>query len=188
MNGIKYFISKQTITFTLWCVYISGTISIFGILFILIFYGFYLSTGKAYGFGEMNDIAVILQYIFMLPLFFVFHKILGTSNQRTSFIGFSFGLIGALSVIFLQLMLVTGLIPFSKQIGMVTIAFLITLTWFVINKTLDRDNILTPRSMFLNIMAGLLFGYPIWAFKVANKLNAAKQLYEVDETRDNELS
>lgn len=183
MNGINYYISKQTRTLSVWCAYISGTISIFGILFILIFYSFYLGTGKAYGFGVMNDIAVILQYIFMLPLFFVFHKILGSSNQKTSFIGFSFGLIGALSVIFLQLMLVAGFIPFSKQIGMVTIAFLVTLTWFVINKTLDKGNILLPRSMFLNIMAGILFGYPIWAFKVAIKLKAGKELYEVEARR-----
>jgi len=102
--------SNQLIILCRWCAYISGFVCIFGIFFIIIFYIFYLSTGIGYGFGEMNDIAVIVQYALMFPITLLFYKILRSNGYKLSLFALLVGIIGILVVIFLQIILVIGLI------------------------------------------------------------------------------
>ncbi len=148
-----------------------------GIVSIIIFYVLYLSTGDGMGFGELNDAAVVVQYTLMLPIAVHLHSKLRVIEPRLSGISLAFGLIGMEGVIVLQLLLLAGVIPFSQRIGMVSAAFLIALIWFILNKRIARGTDIIPGSMTLNVLAGLLFGYPFWAYKFArsNRLSRVQQ-------------
>lgn len=74
-----------------------------------------------------------------------------------------------LAVIVLQLLLVTGVLSFQQQIGIVLVAFLVVLVWFVINGYLARSTNLLPKSMVLHVLGGLYIGYPIWAFSLGRR-------------------
>lgn len=80
------------------------------------------------------------------------------------------GLIGMLGVIILQAMLILGLLPFAQQVGIVSIFFFITLAWFLINRSLDSEGGFLPSSLVLTVFAGLVFGYPLWAWNLASTL------------------
>ena len=82
------------------------------------------------------------------------------------------GVAGMLAVIVLQILLVTGLLPFAQQIGMVIVGFLVVLGWFVIMGYLGRSTNKLPNSMLSHILAGLYFGYPVWAFSLGRRLRA----------------
>lgn len=151
------------------CLQVSAIASLAGIILLIIFYSIYLSTGETNIFGPLNDTAVVIQYLLMLPLVFAFHHRLRLNNLKLSAISLLIGLLGIVGVIILQSMLILGFIPFSKQVGIVSIFFLITLVWFLVNRNLDVRNELFPESLVLTIFAGLVFGYPIWAWKVAAK-------------------
>jgi len=157
--------------FPVWCLRLSAVAALIGIILLIIFYSIYLGAGKTNIFGPLNDIAVVIQYVLMLPLVFTFHQKLKVPRLQLSLFSSFIGLLGMIGVIILQNMLIFGFIPFSKQIGIVSIFFFITLGWFLLNRKLDQDHSFLPKSLTLTIFAGLVFGYPIWAWKTANKLS-----------------
>ncbi|GAB4481090.1 MAG: hypothetical protein Kow00124_28460 [Anaerolineae bacterium] len=91
-------------------------------------------------------------------------------GQRLNLIATITGAAGMLGVIVLQTLLVAGVLPFEQQIGMVIPAFLVALVWFVAAGILGRSTGIVPKSAVLGVLAGLVFGYPIWAFKVGRAL------------------
>jgi len=80
-----------------------------------------------------------------------------------------------LAVIVLQVLLVTGVLPFANQIVPVVIAFLVVLVWFIINGKLASFTAKLPSNMLLSVLAGLYFGYPFWAFSVWRRMRAPIQ-------------
>ncbi len=76
------------------------------------------------------------------------------------------------AVIVLQILLVTGAMPFARQIGLVIVGFLVVLGWFVMVRFLGRSTGKLPSSLLLTILAGLYFGYPVWAFSLGRRLRA----------------
>ena len=147
-----------------WCAYASGIVSIFGIVFLLAFFGLRAPT------GTLNDIAVIVQYSLMLPIAFALYQILRPFNSRLSLAALLIGVPGMIAVIILQALLVSDVIPFSAQIVPVIIAFLVVLVWFVIVGILGRSTERVPNGMLLHVLAGLYIGYPIWAFSLGRRL------------------
>jgi hypothetical protein len=79
-------------------------------------------------------------------------------------------LLGFLSVIVLQTLLVLGVIPFRQQIFLVIPAFLVGTVWFVLIERLGRGENRLPKGLALHILAGLVIAYPVWAFKLARTL------------------
>lgn len=75
-----------------WCAYLSGTVSVFGFLFLLAFFG-----GLGEQFGPLNDIAVIIQYVFMLPIAFAFWRYLREDGEQLSHFAFLIGLAGMIT-------------------------------------------------------------------------------------------
>lgn len=75
-----------------------------------------------------------------------------------------------LVVIVLQILLVTGVLPSEQQVGIVIAGFLVVLAWFVMIRYLGRSTDQLRKSMFLHVLAGLYFGYPVWAFSLARRL------------------
>jgi hypothetical protein len=148
-----------------WCAYMSGAAAIIGLVFLAIFFG----GGPEY-FGPLNDMAVIIHYILLLPIVFTLYLMLRPYGQRLNLIATIIGLAGMLGVIVLQTLLVIGVLPFEQQIGMVVVAFLVALVWFVITGHLGRSTGIVPKSVVLNVLAGLVFGYPVWTFMLGRRL------------------
>ena len=149
------------------CAYASGVVSVFGIIFLIAFFGVGASTGR------LNDIAVIVQYFLMLPIAIALYQILREFNPRLNLVALLIGIPGMLAVIILQILLVTGVMPFSVQILPVIVAFLVVLIWFIMVGYLGRSTERLPKSMLLHVLAGLYIGYPIWAFSLARRLRSA---------------
>ncbi|MFQ5944019.1 MAG: hypothetical protein ACE5JF_10740, partial [Anaerolineales bacterium] len=131
-----------------WCAYASSIASILGIVFLFAFFGLGAPT------GTLNDIAVIVQYSLMLPIALAFYLILRPHNPSLSLAALLVGIPGMLAVIVLQILLVTGVLPFAVQIGLVVIAFLVVLVWFIIIGYLGRSTDKLPNSMLLHVLAG----------------------------------
>jgi hypothetical protein len=153
-----------------WCAYISGVVSIFGIAFLVLFFA-----GAGGWFGTLNDIAVIIQYILMLPIAVTLQRYLRPDNERLSRAAFVIGLAGMLTVIALQSLLVANLIPFQVYIVIVSVGFLVATAWFVINGIVGRAAGKLPGGLVLDILAGLYVGYPIWAFLLGRRLMASPE-------------
>jgi len=164
-------ILRGLVRLTIGCVYCSGVISIIGLVFLAIFF-----TGGPGYFGPLNDLAVAIQYVLMLPIAMTVWLALRPYGERLNLIALLIGLAGMISVSTLQILLITGVLPFRLQIGMVIPAFLVTLGWFVLTGHLGRSSGILPRSRLLHILAGLYIGYPVWAFMLGHRLLRSSQI------------
>ncbi len=151
-----------------WCAYASGYASILGIAFLIAFFVLGAPTGR------LNDIAVIVQYSLILPIALALFRILRSYNPSLSLASLLIGIAGMLAVIVLQILLVTGVLPFANQIVPVVIAFLVVLVWFVINGYLARSTDSRRDRRLLHVLAGLYIGYPFWAFSVGRGLRSVE--------------
>lgn len=158
--------SPWLIEVTTWCAFVSAFVSILGIVFLVAFFALGAPTGR------LNDIAVIVQYSLMLPMAFAIYQILRPFGPRLSLAALLIGIPGMLAVIILQVLLVTGVVPFAIQIIPVVIGFLVVLVWFIMIGYLAHSTDKLPNSMLLHILAGLYIGYPIWAFSVGRRLRS----------------
>lgn len=148
------------------CAGISATVSAFGIVFLLAFFA-----GLGGQYGTLNDIAVILQYVLMLPIAYVLWRFVLVEKRSLSLKSFSIGLAGMLTVIWLQSLLVSERIDFGPYIVIVSAGFLVAVVWFVLNGRMGRKEYEDwPTSRGLDILAGLFFGYPFWAWKMRHWL------------------
>lgn len=162
-----------------WCAYASGVVSIFGVLFLIIFFaGVDL-------FGPLNDAAVVVQYALMLPIATWVGVRQRQQGIRRSQLVMAIGLAGMLAVIVLQLMLIVGLIPFSRQIGPVSIAFLVVLVWFVASGRLAKNDDLLASGPIRLIAAGLYVGYPFWALALGRRV--LQEIRDGTDTRFTEV-
>ena len=156
---------RQLVRVAGWCAYASGIVSIFGILFLVAFFTTFIGP-----LGTLNDIAVVIQYGLMLPIAVALHQALRPHGPTLSLVALLLGVAGMIAVIVLQVLLVVNVLPFDQQIGMVSVGFLVVLAWFVMVRYLGRSSAILPKSMLLHVLAGLYFGYPIWAFALGRRL------------------
>ena len=156
-----------------WCAYASGIVSIFGIVLLVAFYVGLLAFDGQFGFlGTLNDISVIVQYSLALPLALALHQVLRSHKPVFSLVSLLLGVAGMIVAIVLQILLVAGVLSFGEQVGMVIVAFMVVLAWFVITGYLARSTDKLPNSMLLHVLAGLYVGYPVWAFSTGRRLLA----------------
>jgi hypothetical protein len=85
------------------------------------------------------------------------------------------GVFGASAVIVLQILLVSGIIPFTTQIGMLLIAIVFVVAWFVLINRYGHVDKMIPPGRLLAVLAGMTIGYPIWAFRFRRNLKDAEQ-------------
>lgn len=148
-----------------WCAYISGVAAIIGLVFLFLFFG-----GAGDYFGPLNDIMVIIHYVLLLPIAVTVWLLLRPLGNPLNTPVLVAGLAAMLAVIVLQSLLVAGMLPFQQQIVMVIPAFLVGMVWFVATGQMARSLGILPKSAVLQVLAGLVFGYPVWAFKVGTRL------------------
>jgi hypothetical protein len=147
------------------CLYASAGVSAVGIVLLVIFF----ASGVGV-LGTANDVAVIIQYVLMLPIAVGLHLTLGPSRPAASRAAVAVGLFGMAVVIVLQTLLVADVITFEQYIGIVSAGFLVVLGWFLLVRRLDRSAGTLPSSLTLHVLAGLYFGYPLWALSVARRM------------------
>lgn len=167
--------SERLERFISWCALISALAAVVMLIFLVIFFA---GVGI---FGPLNDIGVTIQYIFMLPIAFYIHQRIKVKGRFLSIATTSIGVLGMLAVIVLQTLLVVGVIPFRQQIGMVVIAFLVVMVWFVLIENLGRDDDLIPNGRLLAVLAGLTIGYPVWAYRFRRNLGESEANLVLDE-------
>jgi hypothetical protein len=148
-----------------WCAYASGVAAIIGLVFLFAFFG-----GLGDHFGPMNDVMVVIHYVLLLPIVAAVYQLVQPYGPRFARVATAVGLAGMLAVIVLQALLVAGVIPFEQQIGMVIVAFLVATVWFVAVTILGRSTGVLPTSIPLAVLAGLVFGYPVWAYLLGRRL------------------
>ena len=127
---------------TIWCAYASGVVTIFGIVFLIAFFTSFVGI-----LGVLNDVAVVIQHILMIPIALWLHKILSPSRPGLSRVGLLTGLVGMLAVIVLQLLFMTGMLPYAQYIGLVSAGFMVVLGWFLIIRIWDN-----PRGLCLGVL------------------------------------
>ena len=142
-----------------WCAPASAVAAAVGMLFLVIFY-----IGVP-AFGTLNDLAVIVQYALLLPIFFRIARMTWNVDQPKTIAVHVLGLLGILAVITLQTMLVFDILPFQRQILFVIPAFLVVMVWFVFTERIGSQDERLPKGKALAVLAGLVIGYPFWAFE-----------------------
>lgn len=157
------------------CTIISAIAAVLGLIFLAIFFS---GVGV---FGPLNDIAVTIQYIFMLPIAFLIYRRIEPQGRFISISVTLIGVLGMLAVIVLQTLLVVGVISFGQQIGMVVIAFLVVMLWFVLVESLGRDDEIIPKGRLLAVLAGMIIGYPVWAKRLRRNLGESEPSLILEE-------
>ena len=74
-------------------------------------------------------------------------------------------------IVVLQVLLLAGLLPFEEQIGLISIAFMFLVIWFLGTGYLRRSTGRLPgRTLLMSLLGASSFGYPIWAFWLGRHL------------------
>jgi hypothetical protein len=146
------------------CAWISGVLAVVGLVFIVIFY-----SGISI-FGPLNDAAFTLQLIFTVPIMIQLTSrveppspVSRRALQLTGVLGF----VGAIS---LQLLLIIGVLTFFQMIGPLLAFIALIVVWFVLIERWRGDEGSVPQGWLLAILAGLTFGYPVWAYRYQRSL------------------
>ena len=145
---------------------ISGVAAVVGLIFITIFYS------GVWIFGPLNDIAYTTQLLFTLPIVIFLNRRLRPKAGRTARFLLPVGLIGLLAAISLQLLLIFGVLSFFEMIGPLLGSIVLVVVWFVLAERIGRDDPITPGGWALAVLAGLTFGYPVWAYLLIRNLKA----------------
>ena len=151
----------------IFCAYASAFFAAIGLIFLVIFFSGYSL------FGPLNDIAVIIHYILLLPIMVYIYKILRPEGERLHELTLAIGVIGAFGVVILQALLVLGVMPFTQQILLVIPAFLVGTVWFILTERLGKHDERLPKGQVLHVLAGLVFAYPVWALILASRLKSS---------------
>ena len=152
------------------CAYVSGVLSIFGIVFLFVFF----AVGEPW--GTLNDIVIVPQYLLALPIAVALHQLLRSRAPLLSLVAILVGIIGILAVTVLQLLLISRVLTFAQQGLPVSLAiFLGVGGWILIVGYLGRTTGTLRHSLLLAVLGWSGFGYPIWAFGLGRQLLAASR-------------
>ena len=153
----------------------SGVVGAVGLGFLIAMFAAFGAGARSAGMalGWVNDVTGVVTLPLALPGMLALHGRIrphaGVAGDALLVIGI--GSTGAIVV--LQLLLVTGVVTFEKQIGPVSLAFLALAAWFALTGRIAARSGVLPGGTRLGVLAASYVGYPIWAFRVARTLEAA---------------
>jgi len=142
----------------------SAVVGLIGILFLLAFYATFINS-----LGTVNDVCIGIQYVLMLPLPLILHRLSGARSP----VGAGAAVVGTaamLAVIVLDYAFLAGWLTFSQQVVPISIAMLIGGIWLVIASLEFRLTTSLGRELAVSIPAALYVGYPLWAFLLWRRL------------------
>lgn len=153
--------------------YAGAAVSSLGILFIVLFYvGFLAHVHVLLILGPLNDLCILVQYALAVPLAIAFHRLLHAHSPRQSLNLFILGLAGMVCVVLFQALLLLGAMPFRVQLPLASGSILVIGAWLLITGVWARHVGTLRASTTLLVGAALYFGYPFWAYRVAQQLSA----------------
>jgi hypothetical protein len=144
-----------------------------GVIFLLLLYiGLLAHVQVLVIFGPLNDVCVLVQYALGVPVAIAFHRILRRHSRWHSLSLLILGLAGMIGIALLQALLLVGAISFRIQLPLATAAVFTVGAWVLGVSLWARRVAALPARTGLLVAAALYFGYPIWAYRVAQHLRA----------------
>lgn len=120
----------------------------------------------------INDICVTIQYLLTIPIALALYRILVVHNPALIRIATAVGLVGMVSTVGLQLLLIFGVLTFEQQFLWITLAMILGVgSWLVITGLVARSTGRLPNSLLMSVLAIPYFGYPLWAFWLGRRLS-----------------
>lgn len=149
-----------------WTAYASGVAAAIGLVFLIVMFASFAIGTRPAGlvFGSINDVMVMVTYLFAMPSAIALGVLLRPYAPRLSGLYTVIGLGAMAAVIVLQWLLVVRALTFEEQIGPVSIALLVVAAWFVLTGYLGRSSGVLPHGVRMGLLAATYIGYPIWAF------------------------
>lgn len=130
--------SSRIHRFAGWSAYLSAGLSIVSGIFLLLFYGLEVPRMAAADgtdqqmFGTLNDIATLFQFLCMLPLTVVLHRLAPDDRQVFSLTAMTLGIVGLLGVVIAQALLVAQALSFEMNLPLVMAAFGLFGIWMIL--------------------------------------------------------
>jgi len=121
-------------------------------------------------FGWTNDVLVMVSYLLTAPAVLALVPLLRPRAPMLSAFVAAIGLLSIAGIVFLQLLLVVGVLTFDQQIGSVSIVYIGLAAWFVVTGYLGRVAGVLPNGVRWGILGATYVGYPIWAFWMGRHL------------------
>lgn len=154
-----------------WCACASAVVSGFGVVFLAALYvGFFTGNAELLGFGTLNDLCIIIQYLLALPVLVAFHRIISPQSPRASTVATLMGLVGILIVVGFQVLLIAGVMTFSDQVVFASAGLLVIGGWILIISYRLQVTTNLRNGLLLGILGFLYVGYPVWAFVIGRRL------------------
>ena len=145
-----------------WSAYISGAFGILAIVFFALFAALELPRIVATGdgsqpfFGTLNDIALIFQVLFMVPVAIALDRLGKPHDRGLSRVAASFGIAAMLAVAILQTLLVTNLLRIEAEFPLVFTALGVVGVWLMMACHVGRVRATLPSRLgWLGIVAGV---------------------------------
>lgn len=126
-------------------------------------------------FGAINDALTIVTYGLLLPVVPAMHVLVRETGRVRSLVLATVGVCGIVVTMVLQWLLVTGAIPFERQVGMVSVSILAAGAWMVGTGYLARSTGFLPNGVRNGVLGGLYLGFPIWALDLGRRLVKASR-------------
>jgi hypothetical protein len=150
----------------------SGVLAALGVAFLVAMFTSFAvgATSAGMVFGWTNDVLVMVSYLLTAPAVLALVVLL---RPRAPILGAFAAVVGLLSIagiVFLQLLLVVGVLTFEQQIGPASIVYVGLAVWFVLTGYLGRVAGVLPNGVRWGILGATYLGYPIWAFWMSRRL------------------
>ena len=150
----------------------SGVLGALGVVFMTAMFTSFAVGAKPAGmvFGWINDVLVMLAYLLTAPAVLVLVPLLRPRAPLLSVLVAVIGLLSIAGIVFLQMLLVIGVLTFEQQIGLVSIVYVGLAVWFVVTGYLGRAAGFLPDGVRMGILGATYVGYPVWAFWLSRRL------------------
>lgn len=132
------------------------------------------ATEPALTLGFINDVSIIVTYPAALPGLLAIRRAVRRRRPLVADAGTAVALGGMGLTLVAQALLVTGVVPFERQVAWATAGFLLFGAWLVASGWLERRSSTLPYGPGLGLGATVLVGFPTWALRVARWMESER--------------
>lgn len=149
-----------------WISYASGATAAVGVAFLVaMFVSFAVDVpAQALTAGRINDVLVMVSYLLAVPSVIATRTLLRPHAPALVGLATVIGIGALAAIVVLQWLLITNVLSFEVQVGLVSIALFVIGVWFVVTGYVGGRSGLLPRGGRMGVLAATYIGYPIWAF------------------------
>lgn len=129
------------------------------------------ATRPALTLGFINDVSVFVTYPAVVPGLLAIRRALRRDHPRLADAGTAAGFSAMALTLVAQALLVTGVVPFERQVAWAAAGFLVFGGWLVVSGWAGRGRL--PYGPGLGLAATVLVGFPTWAVRVARWMESS---------------